>query len=58
MVSEMLACPFCKEDDFDEIGLCLHLAMHCPAYDNACRRASDEADRREARQALTGEVGR
>ena len=41
-----LICPFCNEDDFDDVGLCLHLSGSCPAYDNACRRASDYMDRR------------
>ena len=49
MMAESLTCPFCNEDDFDDIGLCFHLSMHCRAYDRACRRASDEADRREQR---------
>lgn len=44
-----MTCPFCEEADFDEIGLCLHLSMHCPAYDRACRRTSDEVERRQSR---------
>lgn len=43
-----LTCPFCGEEDFDDVGLALHLGMHCPKYDNACRRASDVAERRAA----------
>ncbi|MGS1076695.1 hypothetical protein [Pseudoxanthomonas beigongshangi] len=39
-------CPFCGEDEFDEIGLVYHFVMNCPQYDHACRRAADEADRR------------
>lgn len=40
----MLSCPFCNEDDFDEIGLCMHLSTGCPAYDRACRLTSDYID--------------
>jgi len=29
----MIECPFCGEDDFDEIGLKFHLIHHCDAYD-------------------------
>ena len=47
-MSEM-TCPFCEETDFDDIGLCLHLSMHCPTYDRACRRTSDEVERRQSR---------
>lgn len=27
-----LVCPFCGDDDFDAIGLKLHLATYCEAY--------------------------
>lgn len=30
---EPLVCPFCREEDFDLIGLKVHLTMHCSAYD-------------------------
>lgn len=49
MVNDLLQCPFCGDDDFDEIGLCLHLAGGCSHYDRACRRTSEEIDRRMAR---------
>ncbi len=41
-----MMCPFCEVAEFDEIGLCLHLASDCRSYDRACRRTSDEMDRR------------
>ena len=39
-------CPFCGDDDFDEVGLCLHLSGGCAHYDRACRRTADELERR------------
>ncbi len=33
--STMLRCPFCREDDFDKIGLAYHLRHHCEAYADA-----------------------
>lgn len=41
-----LVCPFCAEDDFDSVGLAIHLGVDCPQYDHACRLASDNFDRR------------
>jgi hypothetical protein len=29
---EAVKCPFCGEDDFDKIGLKLHLTLWCDAY--------------------------
>ena len=29
-----IKCPFCDEDDFDEIGLKYHLMYHCDVYDS------------------------
>lgn len=31
---EELTCPFCKEDDFDAIGLKTHLMYYCDKYDD------------------------
>ena len=31
-IKEYLICPFCKENDFDTIGLKLHLNHYCEAY--------------------------
>jgi hypothetical protein len=28
----MITCPFCQEDDFDEIGLKIHLECYCEKY--------------------------
>ncbi len=30
----LIECPFCGEDDFDKIGLKIHLAFHCNEYLN------------------------
>lgn len=45
---DRLTCPFCGGDDFDDIGLCIHLAADCKQYGNACRRTNDELEQREA----------
>ncbi len=29
---ENLTCPFCGEDDFDEIGLFVHLRLYCKRF--------------------------
>lgn len=29
MESQLLTCEFCEENDFDEIGLEIHLTNHC-----------------------------
>jgi len=32
---KLIACPFCREDDFDLIGLKFHLLQgHCPEFEN------------------------
>ena len=45
-------CPFCEEDDFDEIGLCMHLSSGCVRYDRACRMTSDYLEQRENDRAI------
>ena len=50
-MSEELTCPFCGEDGFDSVGLCLHLNGNCGPYDRACRMAAEEQERRWDRNA-------
>ena len=32
--TKMIKCPFCGEDDFDKIGLKIHLVLYCETYAN------------------------
>jgi hypothetical protein len=32
-LAEVNNCPFCKQEDFDLIGLKYHLLTHCQAFD-------------------------
>ena len=36
---ELLECPFCKEDDFDLIGLAEHIKLDCQEYTKAIMKA-------------------
>lgn len=33
LASDSITCPFCGQEDFDDIGLKYHLKMHCDKYD-------------------------
>jgi len=33
-ISEEVVCPFCHENDFDKLGLKIHLQQYCEIYKN------------------------
>ena len=54
-MKEYVACPFCKDDDFDLMGLKYHIRMYCDGYvstpdindskvlnENVVQKSSDE----------------
>ena len=48
--SNDLTCPFCKEDEFDEIGLKAHLFRWCERFDEVI--TPEEEAKRRLREAL------
>ena len=43
-MSDYVKCPFCGDDDFDLIGLKIHLYLHCKVFDVTPTTDAPESD--------------